>query len=134
MAQTSGKRIVRMPCAAPGVTCGLADGLNWDQDSPFDLVDAPAWHRIAIELGHRPLRATKETLFQGQQNPACRDVLPLRLIRTAAPQARCLYSPFPAARLHGPGRARVEKEAGGTWNEIVGPKNDGHEAVVEIAW
>jgi hypothetical protein len=33
-------------------------------------------------------------------------------------------APFSVIRLHGPNRAKIEEEAGGTWNKIVEPKND----------
>jgi uncharacterized protein YecE (DUF72 family) len=41
-------------------------------------------------------------------------------------------APFSIIRLHGPDRAEIEKEAGGTWNEIVEPKDDGLEATADI--
>ena len=39
---------------------------------------------------------------------------------------------FSIVRLHGPDRAEIEKETGGTWNEIVEPKDGGLEATAVI--
>jgi len=41
-------------------------------------------------------------------------------------------APFSIIRLHGPDRARIEEDTGGTWNRIVKPKDDGLRVTVEI--
>lgn len=41
-------------------------------------------------------------------------------------------TPFSVVRLHGPDRAKIEEETGGTWDKIVEPKDDGLQATTEI--
>ena len=62
-------------------------------------------------------------LLDGYYMPRIAEVVPRLDIRTAS---------FSIIRLHGPDRARIEEETGGTWNEIVEPKDDGITATADI--
>jgi len=62
-------------------------------------------------------------LLDGYYMPRIAEVAAKLDIRTA---------PFSIIRLHGPDRAEIEKETGGTWNEIVEPKDDGLKATANI--
>ncbi len=62
-------------------------------------------------------------LLDGYYMPRIAEVAAKVDIRTA---------PFSIIRLHGPDRAEIEKETGGTWNEIVAPKDDGLRATADI--
>ncbi len=41
-------------------------------------------------------------------------------------------NPFSIVCLHGPDRAKVEEQTGGTWDRIVEPKDDGRQTAAEI--
>lgn len=41
-------------------------------------------------------------------------------------------APFSIIRLHGPDRAGIEEQTGGTWNKIIAPKDDRLGATAEI--
>ncbi len=41
-------------------------------------------------------------------------------------------APFSIIRLHGPDRAGIEEQAGGVWDKIVEPKDDGLKATADI--
>jgi uncharacterized protein YecE (DUF72 family) len=62
-------------------------------------------------------------LLDGYYMPRLAEVAARLDIRTA---------PFSILRLHGPDRAEIEKETGGTWNEIAEPKDDGLQATADI--
>jgi len=62
-------------------------------------------------------------LLDGYYMPRIAEVAAKLDARTAA---------FSIIRLHGPDRAEIEKETGGTWNEIVEPKDDGLKATANI--
>jgi uncharacterized protein YecE (DUF72 family) len=62
-------------------------------------------------------------LLEGYYMPRIAEVAAKLDIRTA---------PFSIIRLHGPDRAEIEKEAGGTWDRIIGPKDDGLKATAAI--
>ena len=62
-------------------------------------------------------------LLDGYYMPPIAEVAAELDIRTA---------PFSIIRLHGPDRAEIEEQTGGTWNEIVEPKDDGLKATADI--
>jgi uncharacterized protein YecE (DUF72 family) len=62
-------------------------------------------------------------LLDGYYMPRLAEVAAKLDIRTA---------PFSIIRLLGPARAEIEKETGGTWNQIVEPKDEGLEATADI--
>ena len=95
---------------------------------------APAGFQYAIEtrnpnyLKDEFLDALRQlglgyVLLDGYYMPRIAEVAAKLDIRTA---------PFSIIRLHGPDRAEIEKETGGTWNEIIEPKDDGLEATADI--
>ena len=96
--------------------------------------NAPAGFQYAIEtrnpnyLKDEFLDALRQlglgyVLLDGYYMPRIAEVAAQFDVRTA---------PFSIIRLHGPDRAEIEKETGGTWNEIVEPKDDGLEATADI--
>jgi uncharacterized protein YecE (DUF72 family) len=62
-------------------------------------------------------------LLEGYYMPRIAEVAAKLDIRTA---------PFSIIRLHGPDRAKIEEEAGGTWDKIVEPKDDGLKATAAL--
>ncbi len=95
---------------------------------------APAGFQYALEtrnpnyLKDGPLDSLRQlglgyVLLDGYYMPRIAEVAARLNVRTAA---------FSIIRLHGPDRAEIEKETGGTWNEIVEPKDDGLTATADI--
>jgi uncharacterized protein YecE (DUF72 family) len=62
-------------------------------------------------------------LLDGYYMPRIAEVAARLNVRTAG---------FSILRLHGPDRDRMEKETGGTWSEIVEPRDDGLEATADL--
>ncbi len=95
---------------------------------------APAEFQYAIEirnpnyLTHEFTDALRQlgvgfVLLDGYYMPRIAEVAAKLNIRTAT---------FSIIRLHGPNRAKIEEEAGGTWNIVVSPKDDGIVATADI--